>query len=529
MAKGGPEYTPLPAAEGRVDTHQGVSNSMADGVIANGGNTTSMHGWRRRWEDALWVYVPALRMVPPFMLQFTGLIMAYPSIADITVAALCPQSNKCPGVLYANGIAATVSGVLAVFLAPLLGALSDVHGRKPILTAAFLLQIIPYVVLAVGRTRSYILAYFAIRALVGGFDGAAFGLIYAYVADVTKAVEQRARVMGMIMAPFSLALLAGTSLAFIVPQRILFQAVIGTCLVAVLILVLFVPESLPRKVQQDHIADVKRPLIRRTTSFRDSAQLVTRTPYLAGLALAVFFAALCETGLVNTINFYMKAQFDWHKNQFATLTFISGFAALPVQLVLLPLMLWLIGAKGVVIVSLLVNALHALLYGLALAPWMPYAAAAMGSMSMLVFPSVGGLVSAAGTPDEQGALQGAISGVKALASSIGPLLFNALTGYFLSDSAPFHCPGFAFYVGTFFALVAAAVVVFLPARDAVHRSSMGQTAARERLKATLARGDEEYGYPPAGPARVSNREDSGRRIVFEGAVKYMGEEAPLLS
>ena len=73
---------------------------------------------------------------------------------------------------------------------------------------------------------------------------------------------------------------------------------------------------------------------------------------------------------------------------------------------------------------------------------------------------------------EQGALQGALSGVQSLAAIAGPLLATSLFGYFTSPRAPVHLPGAAFLVSA----VLVAIGVVLAARGARLAAAESATA-----------------------------------------------------
>jgi DHA1 family tetracycline resistance protein-like MFS transporter len=60
---------------------------------------------------------------------------------------------------------------------------------------------------------------------------------------------------------------------------------------------------------------------------------------------------------------------------------------------------------------------------------------------------------------EQGAVQGVISSIQAVAAIIGPLMATNLFGYFTSPSAPIHLPGAAFIASSILVAISAVLAI----------------------------------------------------------------------
>ncbi|MDP1714967.1 MAG: MFS transporter [Anaerolineales bacterium] len=107
-------------------------------------------------------------------------------------------------------IAVALSSLYAsaqLFAGPVLGALSDRFGRRPVLLICLLGTSLGYHML--GLADSLPLIYLAV--FINGLTGANLTTAYAYIADVTTS-ENRARSMGMVGAAFGLGLMAGPAL-----------------------------------------------------------------------------------------------------------------------------------------------------------------------------------------------------------------------------------------------------------------------------------------------------------------------------
>ncbi len=93
------------------------------------------------------------------------------------------------------------------FASPVLGAMSDKYGRKPILLASILGTSISYFIFAYAIITGDILLLFISRILDGA-TGGNISVAQAVIADVTKP-EDRTKVFGMIGAAFGLGFIFG--------------------------------------------------------------------------------------------------------------------------------------------------------------------------------------------------------------------------------------------------------------------------------------------------------------------------------
>src|SRR5512145_3032685 len=90
---------------------------------------------------------------------------------------------------------------------PILGALSDRWGRRPVLIFSLLGTVVSFAMLAVAQSLAML---FAAR-IVDGLSGGNITTARAYIADVT-AESDRARAYGMLGAAFGLGFILGPAL-----------------------------------------------------------------------------------------------------------------------------------------------------------------------------------------------------------------------------------------------------------------------------------------------------------------------------
>ena len=66
------------------------------------------------------------------------------------------------------------------------------------------------------------------------------------------------------------------------------------------------------------------------------------------------------------------------------------------------------------------------MFGLVYVHWILYVNTALVAMGMITYPAVSAYISNIASPEEQGAVQGMITGVRSLCNGLGPALFGVL-------------------------------------------------------------------------------------------------------
>ncbi|TXG64938.1 hypothetical protein EZV62_011932 [Acer yangbiense] len=160
-------------------------------------------------------------------------------------------------------------------------------------------------------------------------------------------------------------------------------------------------------------------------------------------AVVAFFNSLAEGGMQASTLYFLKARFHFNKDQFADLMLISGFAATVSQLLFMPLLTPMIGEKKLLSIGLFVGCTNMFLYSISWSAWVPYALSLSSVFVFFAIPALRSIASKLVGSNEQGKVQGCISGISSFANILSPLIFSPLTALFLSDKAPFNFPGFS--------------------------------------------------------------------------------------
>jgi DHA1 family tetracycline resistance protein-like MFS transporter len=281
---------------------------------------------------------------------------------------------------------------------------------------------------------------FVTRAL-NGVSGASVTAASAYIADVTPP-ERRAAGFGVLGAAFGLGFVVGPLLGGVLGKidvRLPFF-VAGALALANFAFGLFVmPESLPPERRRAH--PLANPF---------AGVLVLRRYTLAGrLAIALLFLHLAQFALHVTWALYTQYRFDWAM-------IVQGGLARRVIPALGERRALLLGAA--LIIAAYVG------YGAATAGWMIYAAIAVQSLGGIAGPAAQAMISKSVSPQEQGIVQGSLTGVQGLANVVGPLLGGAVFTWSITAGRSEPLPGLVYFVCAALAAVGLAIAIVVLAR-----------------------------------------------------------------
>ncbi|MBK8726755.1 MAG: MFS transporter [Holophagaceae bacterium] len=161
-----------------------------------------------------------------------------------------------PGAFWA-GVAFVAFSVMQFVATPLLGRLSDLTGRRPVLWMSLLGSAVGYLMLALTSRFEWVLA----ARLLDGVTGGNISVAQAAMADVS-APEERSKALGMIGAAFGLGFVLGPALAGILSGSHLglsllethgwhlpFFVAAGLSLLASLMVLAWMPETLTPEVR----------------------------------------------------------------------------------------------------------------------------------------------------------------------------------------------------------------------------------------------------------------------------------------
>ena len=319
--------------------------------------------------------------------------------------------------------------------APILGRLSDRYGRRPVLAASQFGTALSFLIL--GLSHNYTVMFLA--RLLDGASGGNILVAQAYVADVTKP-EDRSRGYGLIGMAFGLGFVLGpllslglielpVRLGYSIPVewqlRLPFLVAAGFSTLAWVLVVLLLPESLPRDRQAARVVT------------RRGLAGALRTPGVAAMIGLGFLTILAFAALEATLSLYLGERQDWGTGGvLAGFTYLGLVTALvqgglvrrlvprlgEARLIYTGLTLLVVGFAGLAVASGTIATLLALTL--------------VGVGQGFAAPPITGLLSRITPATEQGSIFGTFSAAQTLARMANYVLANILFGRG-STAAPF--------------------------------------------------------------------------------------------
>ncbi|XP_048383423.1 hippocampus abundant transcript 1 protein isoform X2 [Stegostoma tigrinum] len=382
-----------------------------------------------------------------------------------------------------NGLIQGVKGFLSFMSAPLIGALSDVWGRR-----SFLLLTVFFTCVPIPLMRISPWWYFAVISVSGVF-AVTFSVIFAYVADITQEHE-RSTAYGLVSATFAASLVTSPAIGAYLSNKygdnlVVLVATVIAALDICFILVA-VPESLPEKIRS---ASRGSPFSWEQADPFSSLRKVGKDITVLLICITVFLSYLPEAGQYSSFFLYLKQVIDFSASNLAAFIAVVGILSIIAQTVFLSILMRSIGNKNTVLLGLGFQMLQLAWYGFGSQPWMMWAAGAVAAMSSITFPAVSALVSKNADSDQQGVVQGMITGIRGLCNGLGPALYGFIFYIFhveleaISDEKVdvqnpkmenSIIPGPPFLFGAITVLVAFLVALFIPEHSLSGKASNGR-------------------------------------------------------
>jgi MFS transporter, DHA1 family, tetracycline resistance protein len=346
--------------------------------------------------------------------------------------------------------------------APLMGALSDKFGRKPVLFFALGGLGVDYLIMAMSPSLTLLF----IGRVFAGMMGASFTTASAYIADIS-APEKRAQNFGMIGVAFGLGFIVGPLLGGLLSVwglRAPFYFASGFAFLNLLYGAFVLPESLLPENRRNFEWKRANPI--------GALKQIKKFPVVMGFILPIGLVYTAHHAVQSNWGFFTMEKFKWGPKEIAYSLAFVGLIVGIVQGGLIRVIIPKFGQKKSVIGGMIFTAIGFILFGIAGESWMMYAFLIPYALGGISNPAIQGILSNQIPANAQGELQGIMTSVMSLTAIIGPLLMNYIFGFFTSKDTPYYFPGAAMIAGAILTVIA----VFFTVKPLSKLSKINATA-----------------------------------------------------
>nr|XP_061830545.1 hippocampus abundant transcript 1 protein-like [Nerophis lumbriciformis] len=253
-----------------------------------------------------------------------------------------------------------------IFLsAPLIGALSDVWGRKSFLLLTVFFTCAPIPLMKISPWW-----YFAVIFMSGVF-AVTFSVIFAYVADITQEHE-RSTAYGLVSATFAASLVTspaiGAYLSEAYGDTLVVILATAIALLDICFILVAVPESLPEKMRP---ASWGEPISWEQADPFASLRKVGQDSTVLLICITVFLSYLPEAGQYSSFFLYLRQVIGFSLATVAAFIAVVGILSILAQTVVLGILMRSIGNKNTILLGLGFQILQLAWYGFGSQPWTP--------------------------------------------------------------------------------------------------------------------------------------------------------------
>ena len=350
------------------------------------------------------------------LVGFGIVIPVLPFYAEGTAFNATPRTV---GLLFAS------YSIMQLIFSPILGGLSDKHGRRPVLLLSIIGTGIGFLILGLATTVWMLF----IGRILDGITGGNISTAQAYIADITTE-ENRAKGMGLIGAAFGLGFIFGPAIGGILSHwgiHVPFFFAATLCFANAVLLYFRLPETVTADHPAKHSAAGGRSLGHIIDSLKQ--------PKLA-FVLSIYFLFIVAFSIMTTsFSLYTMFRFGYDAQHTGYLFAYVGVIAVIIQGGLIGRLVKRFGEIPLVIVGALCFAIS-----LFAVPFVGPAAGGLGALligggvfsmgNSLATPALTSLASKSVGAAEQGVVLGVTQSTASLARAVGP----SLTAILISSS-----------------------------------------------------------------------------------------------
>lgn len=349
---------------------------------------------------------------PHIVILFTVLLDAigFGLIMPILPGLLHSLADSDIAVSKNYGALLAVYALMQFLFSPILGALSDRFGRRPVLLASLAGAAVDYLVMAAAPNLSWLY----VGRVLAGITGANMAVATAYLTDVTPEAERAGR-FGQMGAALGVGFIAGPLIGGLLGAlhlRAPFLAAAAMNGLNLLLAFFVLPESRERQ---------RGPREKRNMNAFAALHRLRGTPNLLPL-VGVYAVIMLGSQAPGTLwIIYGEDRFAWTTTiAGVSLAAFGACHALSQAFAIGPLVARL-GERVALLIGLAADGLGLVLMAIATRGWMPFAILPLFAVGGITIPSLQAMLARQVDDSRQGELQGTLTSIASLIGVGGPL------------------------------------------------------------------------------------------------------------
>ena len=353
-----------------------------------------------------------------------------------------------------GGILASVFAFMQLLFGPTIGNLSDRYGRRPVLLISLFFMGIDYIVMGVAHTIWLLF----VGRVIGGLTASTQPTVAAYIADISEP-DEKAQNFGLIGAAFGIGFVLGPLFGAAFAEfgtRAPFYAAAAFSLGNMVFGWFVLPETVTD--------EIRRPFDWKRANPLGGLIHVGRLPGLKLLLAIMFFFQVAFTIYPAIWSFYTLERFGWEPWMIGVTLAAYGVAIAFVQGWLIRVVLKYMSERQTVLFGLGFEMIGFFGYGFITETWQVFVLIPLGSLGAVALPALQGIMSRTALDNQQGELQGVLTGVVSLAMIISPLIMTLIFREFVKDGSLFYLPGAPFLLAFMLTLLCFGLMCLTPKR-----------------------------------------------------------------
>ncbi len=337
----------------------------------------------------------------------------------------------------------SVYSLMQFVASPLLGALSDLFGRRPVLLVSLIMASLDYLLMAFAPSLSWLF----LGRVISGLTGASVTVCMASVADISDD-SNRSNNYGLIGAALGLGFILGPALGGflgkISPEMPFIVAAILNFL-NFLFGLFILPET--------YSGTQRRKIQLKNLNPFSTLREIFKSEVIFTFAIVHFLFQLAGMTHPSIWSLYTQHRFNWTPEQVGiSLTLVGVLIALAqgwFTRIIIPR--W--GEQKTLFYCSFGNFISFILYAIVTEGWMLYLVILFASLFFVAQPALQSLATKNISPEEQGEFQGSLVALTSLAAIINPLFMTRIFSVF-TDLHGLYLPGAPYLVAAFISLIA---------------------------------------------------------------------------